>query len=104
MRHTMLPTPLVLVTADQVQHGKPHPEGYLTAAARLGVEPARCIVVEDTPTGIEAARAAGMRVVGVASTYERAALAAADAVVPTLSRLTIGRTSNGRLEIAAAEG
>jgi sugar-phosphatase len=104
MRHTMLPAPPVLVTADQVQHGKPHPEGYLTAAVRLGVEPTRCIVVEDTPPGIEAARAAGMRVVGVASTYERAALAAADAVVSTLSQLTIGRTSDGRLEIATAEG
>jgi mannitol-1-/sugar-/sorbitol-6-phosphatase len=104
MRHTMLPTPAVLVTADQVQHGKPHPEGYLTAATRLGVQPARCIVVEDTPPGIEAAHAAGMRVVGVASTYERAALAAADAVVSALSQLTIGSTSDGRLEIATADG
>jgi mannitol-1-/sugar-/sorbitol-6-phosphatase len=103
MRHTKLPTPTVLVTADQVQHGKPHPEGYLTAAARLGVDPTRCIVVEDTPPGIEAAHAAGMRVVAVASTYAPAALQGADAVVSALSRLVIGRTSNGRLDIATAD-
>jgi mannitol-1-/sugar-/sorbitol-6-phosphatase len=102
IRYTQLPTPPVLVTADQVQHGKPHPEGYLTAAARLGVDPRRCIVVEDTPPGIEAAHAAGMRVIAVASTYEPSALGAADAVMPALSRLVIGRTSNGRLEIATS--
>jgi mannitol-1-/sugar-/sorbitol-6-phosphatase len=102
MRHTKLPTPTVLVTADQVQHGKPHPEGYLTAAARLGVDPTRCIVVEDTPPGIEAAHAAGMRVVVVASTYAPVVLQGADAVVSALSRLVIGRTSNGRLDIATA--
>ena len=55
IRHTGLPTPRVLIPADEVRHGKPHPEGYLTAAARLGVTPARCIVIEDTPPGIEAA-------------------------------------------------
>jgi sugar-phosphatase len=66
IRHTRLPMPRVLVTADQVRHGKPHQEGYLTAAARLGVNPARCIVVEDTPPGIEAAHAGGMRAIGVA--------------------------------------
>jgi sugar-phosphatase len=103
MRHTHLPTPPVLVTADQVQHGKPHPEGYLTAALRLGVDPTRCIVVEDTPPGIEAAHAARMRVVAVASTYDPPALEGADAVVPALSQLAVRRASNGRLEIAAAE-
>lgn len=103
LRHTKLPTPTVLVTADQVQNGKPHPEGYLTAAARLGVDPTCCTVVEDTPPGIEAAHAAGMRVIAVASTYSPAALQAADAVVSALSRLAIGTTSNGRLEIATAD-
>jgi len=53
----------VLVTAEDVRHGKPHPEPFLLAAERLGVEPARCLVLEDSPTGIEAARAAGMRYV-----------------------------------------
>jgi sugar-phosphatase len=51
--------PPVLVTADDVQHGKPSPEGYLAAAARLGVEITRCLVVEDSPVGVEAGRRAG---------------------------------------------
>jgi sugar-phosphatase len=89
IRHTHLPTPPVLVTADQVRHGKPHPEGYVTAAARLSVDPARCVVVEDTPPGIEAAHAGGMRVIALASTYDAEALVAADAVVPALTSLRI---------------
>jgi mannitol-1-/sugar-/sorbitol-6-phosphatase len=93
IRHTRLPVPPVLVTADQVRHGKPHPEGFLTAAARLGVDPARCVVVEDTPPGIEAAHAAGMRAVAIASTYDAEALAGAEAVVPALSSLRINATS-----------
>jgi sugar-phosphatase len=103
LRHTHLPTPPVLVTADQVRHGKPHPEGFLTAAARLGVDPARCIVVEDAPPGIEAAHAAGMRAVAIASTYDPRALAAADAVVPVLASLQIARSSEDRLTIVLPE-
>jgi sugar-phosphatase len=52
----------VLVTVEDVIHGKPHPEGYIEAARRLGIEPARCLVVEDSAPGIEAGRAAGCRV------------------------------------------
>jgi sugar-phosphatase len=78
-----------------VRHGKPHPEGYLTAAAQLGVDPVRCVVVEDTPPGIEAAHAGGMRVVAIASTYGPAALAAADAVVAVLASLRIEASPSG---------
>jgi sugar-phosphatase len=99
LRHTRLPTPPVLVTADQVRHGKPHPEGFLTAAARLGVNPARCVVVEDAPPGIEAAHAAGMCVIAIASTYEPQALTAADAVVPALVSLRVGKSSGETLLI-----
>lgn len=53
-----------LASGDYVNH-KPHPEPYLVAAARLGVEPARCLVIEDSERGLEAARAAGMRCVVV---------------------------------------
>jgi sugar-phosphatase len=70
-----LPLPRVLITADEVSRSKPHPDGYLIAAARLGAEPARCVVVEDAPVGIEAGRAAGMRVVAVATTFAREDLA-----------------------------
>jgi beta-phosphoglucomutase-like phosphatase (HAD superfamily) len=48
------------ISRDDVEHGKPHPEPYLKAAERLGLEPARCLVVEDSPVGARAAKAAGM--------------------------------------------
>ncbi|GAA2727962.1 HAD family hydrolase [Cellulomonas aerilata] len=54
-----------IVAGDEVTHGKPHPEAYLTAAARLGVDPSRCVAVEDSPTGIGSALAAGARTIGV---------------------------------------
>ncbi|MBU7599861.1 HAD family phosphatase [Streptomyces sp. P38-E01] len=55
------------VAGDEVGHTKPHPEPYLTAARRLGAEPARCAVIEDTATGVASAEAAGCRVVAVPS-------------------------------------
>lgn len=61
LRAASLPIPAVLVTADDVARGKPDPEGYATAARRLGLPPARTIVVEDAANGIQAARAAGVR-------------------------------------------
>jgi sugar-phosphatase len=57
--------PPVLVTRDQLDRGKPAPDGYLRAAELLGVEPPQCIVIEDTPVGIESGRSAGMQTVGV---------------------------------------
>jgi HAD superfamily hydrolase (TIGR01509 family) len=53
--------PPLLVTVEDVRVGKPDPEGYLQAAARLGVDPGACLVVEDSETGLAAGRAAGMR-------------------------------------------
>ena len=64
-----LPAPRVLVGADDVAAGKPSPEGYLQAAAQLGVDVRRCIVIEDTPAGAEAGRSAGAKVIGLATTY-----------------------------------
>jgi HAD superfamily hydrolase (TIGR01509 family) len=54
-----------VVTGDQVREGKPNPEAYLTAAARLDVDPARCVAIEDSPTGVAAAEAAGCLTVAV---------------------------------------
>jgi beta-phosphoglucomutase len=56
------------VDGQQVNNPKPAPDIYLKAAELLGAEPANCIVFEDSPTGIEAGRAAGMRLVGVETT------------------------------------
>jgi len=52
---------------NQIKNSKPDPEVFLLAASKLGVEPVRCVVVEDAEAGVEAARAAGMRVIGVGS-------------------------------------
>jgi len=57
------------VTAEQVQRGKPAPDVFLEVSRRLGVAPSRCVVFEDAPAGVEAGRAAGMRVVGVTTTH-----------------------------------
>jgi beta-phosphoglucomutase-like phosphatase (HAD superfamily) len=54
-----------VVTGDEVRHGKPHPEPYLTAAARLGLAPQACLAIEDSPTGVASAVAAGVLVVAV---------------------------------------
>jgi beta-phosphoglucomutase len=82
-----------VVGVDNVTRTKPDPEPYLETLRRLrerkpGLEAADCVVVEDTPPGIQAGRAAGMIVVGVAQTYPAAALAGAHHVVPSLRRVT----------------
>lgn len=66
-----LPVPNVLIGADDVAMGKPDPEGYLAAARRLGVEARDCVVFEDTPPGLKAARLAGMKGIGITTTYAR---------------------------------
>jgi sugar-phosphatase len=103
IRHTRLPMPRVLVCADEIQHGKPHPEGYLTAAMRLGRAATDCVVIEDTPAGLEAARAAGMRAIGVCGTYAANALAMADLIVTRLDQLRISGNADGeQLDITTA--
>ena len=78
--------PTVLVTVDDVERGKPAPDPFLEAAARLGVAPELCLVVEDAPSGLEAARAAGCATLAVATTSGAAELQA-DAVVATLDEV-----------------
>ena len=69
----------VAVTADDVRHGKPHPEVYLKAARGLGVDAAACMVFEDAIVGVQAARAAGMRVIGITTAHTAAELCSAGA-------------------------
>lgn len=77
----------VLTNADYERH-KPHPEPYLRAAARLGIEPSRCLVVEDTERGLRSARAAGMRCVVVPGELSRSGdFAAAEAVLESIAAL-----------------
>lgn len=89
LRYCGLPVPKVLVTSDDVTHGKPHPEPYLKGAAQLGFNPADCLVIEDAPAGIESARAAGMKVIGITSTYAAAKLRDADAVIGRLVEIRV---------------
>lgn len=85
---------VAVVGADHVSRGKPDPEPYVTAMRQLGgLAPAlqadECLVVEDSMPGIAAARAAGMKVVGVTNSYPATKLAAAHRVVDTLEGLTL---------------
>ena len=89
LRHAGLPVPPVMICADEISLGKPDPEGYLTAAERLGYSPAECLVIEDAPAGIDSARAAGMRVIAVATTYPPRMLTGADAIVERLTDLSV---------------
>jgi beta-phosphoglucomutase len=73
-----------LVSAEEVERGKPDPHVFLAAAAKVGVEPARCVVVEDSPAGVEAGRRGGMHTVGVLTTNRELA---ADIVVASLADL-----------------
>lgn len=90
LRRAGLPEPAVLVCAEDVLRGKPSPDAYLLAAARLGADPAACLVVEDAPAGVQAARAAAMPVIGLTTTHAADQLAA-DAVAATLAGVYLGR-------------
>ena len=97
LRYCGLPVPDVLVTSDDVTNGKPHPEPYLKGAQGLGFAPADCLVIEDAPAGIQSARSGGMRVIGMASTYNAATLAEADAVVQFFARIQVTSNGTGKL-------
>ena len=97
---TSLPVPKVVVTATDVRRGKPHPDPFLLAAARLGVDPERCLVVEDAPGGLEAARAAGCATLAVTTTTAAADLIA-DAVVETLADVRF-RVADGQVWVTPA--
>lgn len=71
----------VILDEADVDHGKPNPEIYLKVAARLGYEPSRCIVFEDSLSGVESARRAGAKVVGVATTHSFAELSHTDFII-----------------------
>ncbi|MFB9520933.1 HAD-IA family hydrolase [Streptomyces cremeus] len=87
-----LPMPATRVTAELVGASKPDPEGFLKGAAELGFDPADCIVFEDSGAGIEAGKAAGMRVLGVGP---RAAEHAPTAVVADLTQVRVVTDADG---------
>lgn len=84
-----------IVAAEDTERGKPDSEGFLLGAERLGVSPEDCVVIEDAPGGVEAARRAGMRCVGLATTRPREALAEADLVVDSLTEAALASFLEG---------
>lgn len=87
MAQAGLPEPRLLICAEDVFEGKPHPEPYLAAAALLGCEPSRILAVEDAPAGIASARSAGMTVIAVRTTHGDEELCEANYIVDDLRDL-----------------
>lgn len=81
----------VLVSGESVVHGKPAPDVFLKAAAELGVEPDRCLVIEDAVAGVEAAHAGGMLCIAVAGERDLPGLRKADLMVKDLTEVTVER-------------
>jgi sugar-phosphatase len=99
LRLAGIPDPKILITADDVVNGKPHPEPYLKGAEQLGVNPAECVVIEDAPAGIRSAHAGGMRVIALTSTYPASALSEADVVTPKLRRIQVALNGARKLMV-----
>jgi beta-phosphoglucomutase len=89
----------VIVGADDVERGKPAPDLYARAVERLGVDPAEAVAVEDSPWGIESARTAGLRTIGITTSYGRARLADADLVIGDLAEI-----ADAAIEALASSG
>jgi sugar-phosphatase len=84
-----LPEPKLLICAEDVENGKPHPEPYLAGARQLGFDPDRLVAIEDAPAGIASARSAGMTVIALRTTHPDGALTEADLVVHDLHDLCL---------------
>jgi sugar-phosphatase len=104
LRHCGLPVPKVLITSDDVIHGKPHPEPYLKGAEGLRYRAAECLVIEDAPAGIQSARASGMKVLGITSTYAADALRQADAVIGKLGQIRVTTNGTSKLGVEVLSG
>jgi sugar-phosphatase len=90
-----LPLPERIISADDVERGKPDPEPYRRGAELLGLRPEECVVVEDAPSGVGSGKAAGCRVLGVLGTHSAADLHEADWVVGSLEALVVRANSDG---------
>jgi beta-phosphoglucomutase len=75
----------VVIAAEDTTHSKPNPEGYLKGAKALAIHPKECIVIEDAPSGVKAAKSAGMRCIAVTTTYREEELREASLIVDLLN-------------------
>ena len=87
LKHAGLPIPKVLVPAEHVLNGKPHPEPYLTGSKLLNLAPADCLVIEDSPAGVASGKAAGCRVLAVLSSHTQEQLSGADWYIQSLEQV-----------------
>ena len=96
-----LPQPAFFVTSSDVTNGKPHPEPFLTGAARLGFPAERCVVLEDAPAGICAGKAARMRVIALRTTMPEDQLqeAGADWILSDCAEISVAKVSETGLEV-----
>jgi len=104
MGYAGLPVPKYMITSGDVVQGKPFPEPYVKGAALLGFAPANCLVVEDTPAGIDAGKKAGMRVVALQTTYPAEQLQAATVIAQSLAKIRLRPATAGlELEIISLD-
>jgi HAD superfamily hydrolase (TIGR01509 family) len=80
---------MVYITGSDVKNKKPHPELFLLAAERMGVESANCVVIEDAPNGVQAAKAAGAKCIAVTNSTNAANLSEADLVCDSLEQIDL---------------
>ena len=80
---------MVYVNGDQVKNKKPHPELFLIAARRIGIEPANCVVIEDAPNGVQAAKAAGAKCIAVTNSTTAENLAQAEFICDSLEQIDL---------------
>ena len=100
IRAAGLPRPETLLTFDDVERGKPAPDGYLGAAERLGAEPADCLVVENAPAGVAAGRSAGATVLALLTSHPVEELAHAQLTAENLSAVRLLDADPPRLELS----
>ncbi len=84
----------IVVTADDVSFGKPNPETVLTAARKLGCKPEECLVIEDAPLGIAAAKNAGMKCIAITTTHSAGELKEADKIIRSFDELSAEKLRN----------
>ncbi|MCF5702006.1 HAD family hydrolase [Pseudomonas syringae] len=98
MAAARIPVPAVMITAEDVQAGKPDPAGYLLAAQRLGLEPRECLIFEDATVGIQAAEAAGAPLMIITTTHQHA-LETAHATLASYAAVQVEIDSDGKLHL-----
>ncbi|KAM5531931.1 hypothetical protein V8D89_014401 [Ganoderma adspersum] len=92
-----VPIPDAFVVSEDVEKGKPEPDPYLLGAERTGVDPSRCLVVEDAPAGVRSGKAAGCKTLGLITSHSREQMEEVkpDWLVPNLASVTMKPTENG---------